>query len=571
MVRLESLRPATRRLVILGLGLAVGACFLLPLTGLHFGQVHIYGRIEVGFVFYSAVVVLMVVGWGYVLAAALGAGAVLRWTSLTVFTALLIFAGIGGFSSTRFTAIGDIVFTLALLAPCVAFVWLMAAYRALRGHRAIGPVTVFGTTLAFALFFIPDQGLAIVAGSTTGNSAQTFLIFFNVALLVLLAPLALLSGYDLAELMHDGVKSASDRLAKLHSRFWGPAAAILVAVAAFACERVVANHWPQPADTGYTALAAIAAVALLWRLGMNGSQASAPITFQVAVAATLTIWAAYGIAYWWTSGAVAVQPVVAVSAAIFLAVAAVLAARPRRRFISASLLLALIGVSALFWSVPNTLGLPVRLDLTTLVGFVLIAVTLGAQRWSRWSPLRDTVTVGTAVAILIRLYVWLVFNEKPAGDLILVSQVALLVVLFALAQRKLALRFRVVGAGAALALLAGAVAVESRNATSQLSELPAALLLAIGILWDVLMSGGRLTNGDSGWWPRESRLYGYLGYALVGLGVAIFSFAAPALSNQLLTALPAAGLLILGVPIVVHIVYGDWRKGEVGVAADPRL
>lgn len=81
--------------------------------------------------------------------------------------------------------------------------------------------------------------------------------------------------------------------------------------------------------------------------------------------------------------------------------------------------------------------------------------------------------------------------------------------------------------------------------------------LMVGLTWDVLMSGERLTNGDSPRFPRSGRVLLYLGNLASTVGFIVYMFA---VRNEdlmevywIILKMPLLGTQIVGLPVVVYL------------------
>jgi hypothetical protein len=87
-----------------------------------------------------------------------------------------------------------------------------------------------------------------------------------------------------------------------------------------------------------------------------------------------------------------------------------------------------------------------------------------------------------------------------------------------------------------------------------------AVLLVLALSWDVVMSGEDVTNGESRWFPRHSRVLLYFGYTLL-VTTAVLTFSSqrlqatgePLESNFETELFARFGLLLLAWPLVLTI------------------
>jgi len=561
-LRLDSLSPDSRRLAIVGFGLVLAGGLLLALVNVPFPTIKLTNAWRIGVPFYVGVVVLTTVGWGYLLAAALGAGRILRWTTLLLFSVLALWEARPIFIAPTSDILG-LPYEAAPLLPLIA-VWLMAAYRAARGHHAIGVLTVSGAIASFVLFFVVDQLGSYVGASSTGVVSSGFVSLLITTQLAVLAPIFLLAGSDITQMILGSARGVSRKFRHVPAPLGGRAPAILVALSALAFGPLVHAQF-HVEYIGYTAAWALAALVFLWLARVRSADQEVPVAVVIVV--VVTLWAIYYVPLVTGRFEVTVFAAHVITAVLSLFVGGVLVVRGSRGWGRAGVLLGLVGIWGLFENLPPTLNnRTLVLDTPAFLGLALLALTLGAETNLRLRWWRDVVAVGTFAIVSIQLYIALVLGNQPVDDIIVVLQIALLMVAFVFGHRRHPLGPRLLIAIVVSGAIATSLAFELFNHPVPIALIATAALITVGVIWDVLTSGDQVTNQDSPQWPRESRVVGYFGYVLLGLALALLVFAVPDLreSHQLVTILPAAGLRFLGVPIVVFVLSARWARRERG-------
>ena len=560
---LGSLRADVRWLAILGFGLVLAGGFLLALVSVPFPTIRLAGPLRIGIPFYVGIVVLSTVGWGYLLAGALGAGKALRWSSLAIFTGVTLWSGRAVFMAFP---PGDVAGLLLQLAPFIPLmvVWPMAITRTARQHQSIGILTVSGAVASLVAFFVGDQVGSIAGASTTGVVGVGFMNYLLTTQLLVFAPILLMAGSDTAEMIIGTCQEAGRRLERLPTFFRGRLPALLVVIGAVAFWAVTRPE-VSLLNMVYTAAWAIGSLLLLVWSRASASDDGIPV--GAAFAVVVALWVAYYLLLSAGGSERSVFQAHLVTAGLSIAVAAVVLVRAPRRWASLGVLLGLVGIWGLFENLPRVLDAqPLRVETGAplILGLALLTLTLGAEFNRRLAPLRDILAIGTLAVILIELYVDLVFGNKPISDFIVVLQIVFLIAAFVTHHGRAPIGPRLLAAAVVGGALGTSLVFELINRPVPLTLIAMAALAAVGLIWDAWTSGGRLTNKGSQLWPRDSRVVGYFGYVLVGLALALLFFAVPNLRDtpQLVTVLPAAGLRLLGVPIVTYILWVVWQDRQ---------
>lgn len=237
--------------------------------------------------------------------------------------------------------------------------------------------------------------------------------------------------------------------------------------------------------------------------------------------------------------------------------------------------LALLG----HWGADRALSPAVTLpSLDVAVCLVAIGALLVLARLHRL----DRVSLGLVGAMLVGLSLvefadaLYTNNVAATADLVTLAQIALLLAALAVGLGRTALRssaalggrlallgFLLVTAAmvADLAVIVNAVAQNMHTVTQRLPsaiKLPQgllpALVLALGLGWDMLMSGGRFTNQHSERFPRHGRLLLYLGYISLAAAALLWTDAlGDAASFFDPNILPPYGIAVLGLPLLFYL------------------
>jgi hypothetical protein len=566
MLELSSLPPVARRLVVIALVALVLTALLLPLTGVTLpkAEIAVIGgvHVRIAILFLVATICGFSIGWGYVFAAVLAAGPRLRWLALAAISLALgkgvvddLLAAHNAGIEINPTSIG--IFGLPALA-LLSLLWFAAGYRSARGISGVSFRSVAWCTLAvgvyFATFFV--QRLS----GTTSPALGLGVALLDVIVLTLpvLLPLYILAGIDVTEMLLEtariGVGFATRRVHVLRASL----TAAGVGALAIAVEAIADTGSFDPLWIAWALTFALAVGSVLWLLARNKVISSQP---RFAVIFWL-------VAAFWTLGNLSISnqlPGGLFSAGAVIGVGCLsLAIAFRRRNPGIALLLALEAAWLSFYNLPQISSPAVRNPLAAVVvlsGVFLMLISSAAWRYAVIRPLRTVVTVWTLAVLLMHVY--LILFRISAGGLaaaLPALEAALLIAVLAYSLRPVRAKLRVVvGSVAVVSLLASSALVLTGGGT--VVVLAQSVVLAVGLLWDTLRSGRRVTNRSGIHWPRESRVIGYSGYSLVALSVAIFLAAAEGAQDagigvQPLT-FPAVGLIFFGVPTVLYVLRAD--------------
>jgi hypothetical protein len=84
------------------------------------------------------------------------------------------------------------------------------------------------------------------------------------------------------------------------------------------------------------------------------------------------------------------------------------------------------------------------------------------------------------------------------------------------------------------------------------------VIIAVGILWDVLTSGDKWTNGDSPRLPRSARIFLYFGYVSMTVTALLYWKGSGQEGGYDTDRIALAGLTLMGIPLYL---YGFIRSG----------
>ena len=574
MLELGSLDEGTQALVLVGFSVVIAAALLLTLTGLNLPPVQLFELddrpIRMALPFFWAVIFVFSIGWGYILAAVLGFSHWLRWPALSVFTVALlqpVVSALGDAQAQRIQL--DALTVLQVAAPELALlvpVWSIAAFSAIAHRSGVTPpivLAMIGSVLSFfAVFYL---ALRLLGETTQGTPV---IAFMNMSLAFLL-PLYLLAGVDLAELLFQtGVGAWSGTGPRLGRR----APLLLGLVAALSALAVVGlldrGAFLRLGSLAYAAVWLVANLVFLrWvipRVRIHEA-ASHPLLFLIVIVASFAGNGYVGLIPPLPGG---VPAAISVTGAACLVAAAALSLRRERRLAGPILLVGVMGIWMLFSYLPSALrGIaisPGGLLGEIVVGsaLALIAVTFAAEKYPAlvlWRTVGTVWTLGIALMDTYRLVI--VIRGVTLQEVLPALQVAVLLVALALVLVSIPLPVRIAGAAFALVGLLGAAVIALFGGPLRLAAIASATVLAVAVVWEVLMSGRRITNREGRLWPRESRVIGFLGYSLVGLAVALFAATAEGLPAEFLNPanFPAIGLVIFGVPTILYTLRAAWR------------
>lgn len=201
---------------------------------------------------------------------------------------------------------------------------------------------------------------------------------------------------------------------------------------------------------------------------------------------------------------------------------------------------------------------------------------------------RSYVVTASGAFVTVLGILWLVFELAPLAQLaglpaahlafslpslqLAVAAATLLLLSWLLARRRLGARQRellalVFALNAGLQFVAWIIAAFDQSLGVTLS-VAQAIILVIGIGWDVLMSGEQITNPDGRRFPRQVRLLLYLGYTmLVTTAVLYFTMQrVPGGGGEPFfedARWPQLGLIFLGAPLVLTVFVVEvsrWRR-----------
>ena len=545
---------------------------------------------------------LIVVGWTYMLA---GVIRTRWWVSFLV----LVFITVG--LAPGYTSGGG--FPLGPIAMLLVWLYFLARHVALRRVWELVDVVVLGLLVASVILCVPIMALA--RGSADGLIEYPISISSqSLFLLVLLIPMLVVAGVDLAEISADASAWAVDHLLDLVPIRVGAAA-----VALMAAVKIVLDLGEPIRNLGLLFMlpgmaAAIVLVAVTgwisYRLRAQTVDYDAYPPFWLLILLAVLLFAVQTVAFGAThvmsaeSGTgvlVAVQNLgvlrtwsIAGLTAIAIGVLVLLRSRVRRRpvppggvFILAYGVWTLLTVGNPLRLVPGLTdvdtGVLVRLPqidaAASICVLVLIAALARAGRLGRGTlGLSATALVAlTMVGAIQNLY----GQKMSATDLLMLGQVALFLVVPAVGLVGIIRNPRTGAYGrtfarlalSLVAVLALAVVGIMLAASLQIPipalppEAPSVVVLALVFLWDFLMSGERLTNQHGPSFPRSGRLLLYAGYVSLSAAALLWSkslmpqAAADAAGGASAAAdlgffdenlIPPFGLLVLGVPVLLY-------------------
>jgi uncharacterized membrane protein YhaH (DUF805 family) len=544
--------------------------------------------VRIGWPFLLFGSLLLVSGWTYLLSGALQACWQLAMAALTLATITLW--------QTVTTPGAAPVAPLAALA---LWGYFLARKTLLRraGLRADLPVlSVLLAAINLALFgralAAHDSGLLLQY--SIGVSAQVLF------LLVLLIPMLVIAGLDLTEISAEVGSWLTEHLLDAIPLRTGLVAMLLLAVAKVGLEIYYGEHLGAALAIGVPAAALLAgSVALLiFALRREKAEVEPPgfgmllglsyllfLVFIVAIG--LVGKGGFGTAAAATINQLAVQATWALAgvATTLAALVALLIRRLRKRALSGPLLFLLIYGVWLLLSVGNPLALlpgrapdakqlgPVismpSLDLA--VTFAAVGGTLLLVRLHRLN--RETLgfVFGILAGISLLQGVNALYDRQLAPtDLISLAQVALLLALLAtgcyrtLRRGKTTLARRLAALG--LAVLAPLFAADVVLIIASVAHflpvkftLPGAavtvVILAIGLCWDMLMSGDRFTNKHSDTFPRHGRLLLYIGYVSLAAACLLWTKTLQSGGDTFFDegTLPPYGIVVLGIPMLLYL------------------
>ena len=573
MLQLSSLDAGTQALVLVGFSVVLAAALLLTLAGLNLPRVQLFvldGQpVRMALPFLLAVIFVFSIGWGYVLAAVVGSSKWLRWPALGLFTIALLEPVASTMGAAQAQGIQlDAQLILQIAAPELALlvpVWTIAAFRAITKRPGITPLTVVGMAGSFLLYFAVYYYLELRFADVS-TLGQPVIAFMNMSLTFLL-PLYLLAGVDLSELLFLTGVGGWSWIGPRLGRRGGWILAVVVAASALGVEGILdRGAFLRFGSLAYAALWIVVNLLFLrWVIPAVSipKPPSYPLVFLIVAVAWLGAGRPMGIPE------LPGGPPASLSltgAGCLLAVAG-LRVRLGRPPLAAMLLLGLMGLWLLFFNLPTALrgisisqlGFPSAVVIVSTLG--LIALGFAAERYPVlivWRAAMTVWTLGIAIVNTYRLII--VIQGGTLQEVLPALQVAILLVALGLVLVSIPLPIRAAGVGMALLGLIGSVAFALRGGPLPVVAIANATVLAIAVVWEVLMSGRRVTNRQGRLWPRNSRVIGFLGYALVGLAVAVFATTVEGLPDGFLNPVnfPAIGLVLFGVPTILYALRAAW-------------
>ena len=580
--------------VLTGIGIAqvlVGILLLLfkdaPVAavpvGMYQGQI-----ISIGWPFLVLGSLLLVSGWTYFLGGALQA----RW-----WLALPAFALATAALWQSITTPG--AWPLAPIATLVLWLYVVGRKTVLRRISMRVDLPVLGLLLAIVqlavlvlAFIHGDSGLLLQF--SLGISAQAVL------LLVLLIPMLVIAGLDLTEISAEGGALLSERLVDLVPLRAGIATMVALAIAKIGLELHNGEHLSAlltvalPAAIGLGSAIAV----LIYALHSRKRELEPPgfglllvlsyvlfVVFIVAIA--LVGKGATGGAVAQAINQLAVQTTWALAgvAAILLATGSLLFARRRQRPPGGSTLFLLLYGVWLLLSVGNPLALvpgqsqntkpldplismpslDIAVSMATIAGLLLL--------WRLHRLNRESLgyVFGVLAGISLLEAINALYNHQlTPTDMVSLAQVLLLFGLLAFGlvrnlRRGTSARILWLSAlglavliplfFADLVLIVGDLA-HVLPAGMQLPDAAVAIvLLAVGLCWDMLMSGERFTNQHSEGLPRHGRLLLYIGYVSLAAACLLWTKTLQNAGNGFFdeSVLPPYGIEVLGIPMLLYL------------------
>jgi hypothetical protein len=514
LIRFGTMTRLIRWVTALGIGQIILAVVLIGLTlaGLPKFAVH---RPDGEVLFQVPVPVLvtcvsfMALAWTWLVVGALHARPVLR------IPVLLLFLGLHGVQALNAGTVATLVFPVFWVGYA-----LWRSFRPAAGFRR-DIVTMGLSILLFYLFLIGSFGF----GRLGGEYAATLISLQVMVVSFLLMPLFIFAGLDLGESARDVTRWLIEEAA-VRSReqvlFWFAAGLCLVKVAVLIGMGLVDLTW-LPAGLFLLIAAWVSLRAKPWL----GTEQEPPVglllggtlfSFLVLVALVVGIMLATGgegsaaMAMFWT---ILLAGVAALVGALALSLRRTLtpAARTAAMF---------LGIFAAWVAVLALGGAPVWHGLLHLPGTGVVGL--------------DSLD-GAVAVLLLGLLFWLRRRGLVSSPL-LVWSIALTVGLTAI--RTMAW------------LVQNNWKVPAMTAAGQL------VILGAGLLWDVLTSGQRWTNGESAGVPRQTRVLLYFGYVALTVTAVLFWKGSGQTGTFDEDTLALMGLNLIGVPLYL---FGFARTG----------
>lgn len=480
--------------------------------------------------------VTITLAWTYVLTGALHMRPVVRWLaylSFVLFGAQAL--GSGMTNAALNSVLNPLSAALTVLVSIVAFFGLLIAFAVLPRLRA--PLAVEFSVLGglMTLLVLPSAWQTALAGSTYQGHTFGAGDVLNEALVLtraLLVPFLFISGVEMSNFAQSVSSWALQAVRRHASRMLVIGLLLALLIARLVQHGAALIGEPAPWAAWLGALVLLAGLALLG-LMLRQRTLGGSVPFG-SIVAWIAAYSAFNVMLF---------PLMQIATFVLIAFG-----------VLSGNMAAVQPLSTSVFSVVDTIS-------DTYARFNLLGLALAAAATGVLLRRRGRHSLGAFALVLAWSagWRWITRLDQPLGALrwqlehldTLLTPALLALTVYWLARGRLteARALKLLG----LALLAALLNQTSflDNPFSPLLNVAGVLLIAVGILWNVLTSGGRFLNADSASFPRISRALMYFGYVMLTLCVAHWFVVTHSVAQQTVQSdITLAGFEVFGLALV---------------------